>query len=69
MTASSDKSTYGGQKVQVMCPHCHYRLTLIDRQFMQYGPIRCGSCGAEVKESFAARVLEDAATAGPSRNR
>lgn len=66
----SDQANYGGHnKLEIRCPSCNYRLTLIDSQFMEHGPIRCGACGSQIRQSLATRVLEEAVTSGPSRRR
>lgn len=61
MDTPLNRPSYGGNRLHVRCPQCNFRLMLIDRQFMQFGPIRCGACGSEIKGSLVARALQEAA--------
>lgn len=64
-----DKARYGGQQVSIRCPECGHQLKLLDRQFIEYGPVRCGSCGAEVQGSILRRILQEAPIPGTSNPR
>ena len=61
MTPRDETKTpsYGGKRARIRCPQCGYELTLIDDQFMDYGPVRCGACGTEIQASAIRRLATD----------
>lgn len=55
--------TRGNRTTYVTCSRCSHQVQVLDRQFFDHGPIRCGACGAELPGTILGgslpRMLEE----------
>lgn len=63
MDTSSERGTRGNTATYLNC-RCGHSVMILDRGFLDHGPIRCGACGEEVRGAALHRslpqLLEDA---------
>lgn len=56
------RASFGGGRstVNVRCPSCGNEIALLDREFVRYGPVRCGGCGTDLRNATTRSALAHA---------